>query len=228
MQLTISEIAKCLGVPERTVRRWIRQGRLPVQRIGEEYSFSQAALERWARERNLSFFPPRVDRASQQTPELEDLQTVMRRGGVFYELAADDLRSALRAAADSIPGLETAEREDLYQRLLAREQLASTGIGKGVAIPHPRNPSGNTTKRSLITTCFLKNPVDFNAVDQQPVFVMFVLLSPSVKTHLHLLSRLTYCVRDDDFVAFLKTRPAPADFFERIARLEEQLVSAGY
>jgi PTS system nitrogen regulatory IIA component len=74
----------------------------------------------------------------------------------------------------------------------------------------------------------MKKPVDFKAVDHLPVFVMFVLLSPSVKAHLHLLSRLTYCVRDDAFVAFLKTKPAPTDFFEHIARLEKQLVSAGY
>jgi PTS system nitrogen regulatory IIA component len=228
MQLDISEISKCLGVPESTVHRWIRQGRLPVRRVGEEFSFSQAALERWARQRNLSFFPPSGDTTPQQTPQLENLQTVMRRGGIVYDLEAADVPSALRAASDSIPDMEAAEREDLYQRLLAREQLASTGIGKGVAIPHPRNPAGNDTARSLITTCFMKKPVDFKAVDHLPVFVMFVLLSPSVKAHLHLLSRLTYCVRDDAFVAFLKTKPAPTDFFEHIARLEKQLVSAGY
>ncbi len=228
MQLTISEIAKCLGVPESTVHRWIRQGRLPVRRVGEEYSFSQAALERWAKQRNLSFFPPSGDNTTPQAPALEDLQTVMRRGGVVYDIEAADVPSALRAAADSIPDMEPAERQELYERLLAREELASTGIGKGVAIPHPRNPARNTTTRSVITTCFLKNPVDFKAVDHLPVFVMFVLLSPSVKTHLHLLSRLTYCVRDDAFVAFLKTTPAPTDFFEHIARLEKQLVSAGY
>jgi PTS system nitrogen regulatory IIA component len=65
-------------------------------------------------------------------------------------------------------------------------------------------------------------------VDHLPVLVMFVLLSPSVKSHLRLLSRLTYCLREDAFVAFLKTKPAPSNFFQHIAQLEQQLVSAGY
>lgn len=228
MQLTIPEIAQCLGLPESTVHRWIRQGRLPVQRVGSGYRFSQAALERWARQRKLSFFPPGEKSVPLQIFEPEELQKAMRRGGIVYDIDVSDASSTLRAVADCIPNMEPEQREDLYQRLLAREQLASTGIGRGVAIPHPRNPAGDTTTPSLITTCFLKDPVDFSAVDHLPVFVMFVLLSPSVKAHLHLLSRLTYCVREDAFVAFLKTRPAPSKFFEYIAQLEQQLVSAGY
>ena len=228
MQLAIPEIAQCLGLPESTVHRWIRQGHLPVQKVGTVYRFSQAALERWARQRNLSFFPPGEKIVPRQTFEPEELQKAMQRGGIVYDIDASDAPSALRAVANSIPDMEPASREDLYQRLLVREQLASTGIGRGVAIPHPRNPAGDTGTQSLITTCFLKEPMAFNAVDNLPVFVMFVLLSPSVKAHLHLLSRLTYCVREDAFVAFLKTKPVPSNFFQHIAQLEQQLVSAGY
>jgi len=60
-------------------------------------------------------------------------------------------------------------------------------------------------------------------VDDRPVFVLFILLSQSVKIHLHLLSRFSFCVRDNSFVEFLKTSPDEASFFAKIADFEKQV-----
>jgi PTS system nitrogen regulatory IIA component len=107
--------------------------------------------------------------------------------------------------------------------LLEREHLTSTGIGKGVAIPHPHDPLKDMIKNSLISTCFLEKPIDFKAVDGRPVFVMFILLSSSRKIHLHLLSRLSFCIRENAFVEFLKTSPDSSAYFLKIADFEKQL-----
>jgi PTS system nitrogen regulatory IIA component len=80
--------------------------------------------------------------------------------------------------------------------------------------------------KALILTCFLEKPIDFAAIDDQPVFVMFVLISPTIKIHLHLLSRLSFCVRDHAFVEFLKTHPDSDAFFLKIAEFERQLDKA--
>jgi nitrogen PTS system EIIA component len=60
-------------------------------------------------------------------------------------------------------------------------------------------------------------------VDGLPVFVLFILLSPSVKIHLHLLSRLAFCVRDASFVDFLKQGPSPEELLEKVENLENAL-----
>jgi nitrogen PTS system EIIA component len=60
-------------------------------------------------------------------------------------------------------------------------------------------------------------------VDGLPVFVLFILLSPSVKIHLHLLSRLAFCVRDASFVDFLKQVPSPEELLEKVKNLENAL-----
>jgi nitrogen PTS system EIIA component len=104
--------------------------------------------------------------------------------------------------------------------LLEREEMASTGIGRGIAIPHPRTPLDESMEEPVIITCFLENPVDFRAVDGFPVFVLFILLSPSVKTHLHLLSKLAFCVRDVSFVDFLKRIPNQEKLLEKVKNLE--------
>jgi PTS system nitrogen regulatory IIA component len=74
-----------------------------------------------------------------------------------------------------------------------------------------------------IAACFLRTPVDFRAVDDQPVTVLFVMLCPTVKAHLHLLSRLSYGLRNAEFVAFLKSAPSAAALLEAVAAVESQL-----
>jgi PTS system nitrogen regulatory IIA component len=74
-----------------------------------------------------------------------------------------------------------------------------------------------------ICTFFLKNAVAFQAIDDKPVFILFLLLSPSTKAHLHCLSRLAFCVRNDGFVTFLRSRPTSDALYERVAAFERQL-----
>lgn len=223
MKLTIHEIAQSLYLPLGTVRRWIRQGRIPIHKSGSGFVFNEAILSKWALAHNLTFSPPKKGPEKQQDPELENLFSAIKRGGVFYDVKGDDVASTLKVAVESINVLNNHSKENLYQRLLERENLTSTGIGKGVAIPHPRSFLSDADYRPFITTCFLEKPIEFAALDNKPVFVMFILLCPSVKSHLHLLSRLAFCIRDDSFVDFLKTFPSSDKLLLKIADFEEQL-----
>ncbi len=82
--------------------------------------------------------------------------------------------------ADKIPD---AQADDLYEYLIAREKLGSTGIGEGIAIPHSRLSECEDTIGALFV---LENPVDFDAIDRVPVDIVFVLLVPTEATEQHL------------------------------------------
>lgn len=228
MRLTLEEVAQCLHLPLSTVERWIRQGRIPIQRGENGLIFNDSALEKWAATHNLPFTRPIKDKALQKVSRLENLLPVMQRGGVFHSVKGDDVPTVLQTAVQNIQAFSEAEKPALYERLLERENLTSTGIGKGVAIPHPHDPLADVMDKPLITTCFLKKSIDFAAIDDKPVFVMFILISPTVKIHLHLLSRLSFCVRDNAFVEFLKTTPDAEAFFSKIAEIEKQFEKAGH
>ena len=228
MKLTLKEVAQCLHLPLSTVERWIRQGRIPIQRGENGLIFNDSALEKWAATHNLSFTRPLKDRALQEVSRLENLLPVMQRGGVLHNVKGDDVPTVLQTAVQNISAFSEPEKPALYERLLERENLTSTGIGKGVAIPHPHDPLADVMDKPLITTCFLEKSIDFAAIDDKPVFVMFILISPTIKIHLHLLSRLSFCVRDDAFVEFLKAAPDADVFFSKIAEFETQFEKAGH
>jgi len=223
MKLAINKIAKYLDLPVNTVERWIRQGKIPVHRDGPDCIFKKSILKKWAVSRNLSFTLPKNSETKHPGIEMENLLPAIKRGGLIHNTKGDSVNTVLKAAVDKIGVLSPNAKEELYERLLERERLTSTGIGNGVAIPHPRTQMPAVKENASITTCFLEEPLDFNAVDDKPVFVMFILLSPSVKIHLHLLSRLAFCLRDESFVKFLRTTPDTDAFFERIAAFEKQI-----
>jgi len=227
MKLTIEETARCLDLPVRKLERWISQGRIPIRKDGRTCVFSEAALEKWAGAHHLSFRisgdAPEKEKGPSNPPRTDSLLAAMKRGGVSYDIEGDDVESVLKVSTMGLPQLSDASKTTLHQRLLEREQLMSTGIGKGVAIPHPRTPLKEMGDESILATFFLRNPVDFGSIDDKPVFVLFILLSPSTKEHLNLLSRLAFCVRDDGFVSFLKTAPNAEALFSRIEGFEKQL-----
>ena len=187
MKLTINEVAQCLRLPVTTVDRWIRQGRIPIQKISNGYIVNESALEKWAAMYRLPFSLPKKVNAQPKGVRLENLLPAMNRGGVISGIKGDDVETVLRGAVEKMQVPFGTSKEKLYQCLLEREHLTSTGIGKGVAIPHPHDPLPDSFEKPVITTCFLDKPIDFNAVDDKLVFVMFILLSPSIKIHLHLL-----------------------------------------
>ncbi|MBT5600628.1 MAG: PTS transporter subunit EIIA [Gammaproteobacteria bacterium] len=105
-------------------------------------------------------------------------------------IAVSSKKRAIEKAAELIASSDSRlEESALYSQLIAREKLSPTGLGKGIAIPHCRMPGCNTIIGSLIT---LNTPIEFDAIDNEPVSTLFVLIVPENETvvHLEVLSML--------------------------------------
>ena len=101
-------------------------------------------------------------------------------------------------------GSENISADELFQQLVARERLGSTGIGEGIAIPHCRFKTSGATIGALMT---LAKPIDFDAVDSQPVDVIFAMLVPenAENQHLQALAMLAEHLQDSRFVQALRS-----------------------
>jgi PTS system nitrogen regulatory IIA component len=223
MELTIDDVAKCLNVPSTTVERWIRQGRIPIHKSGGNCRFHQKVIEIWASKHNLPFKKPSQDTTTPKETNYDSLSAAIQRGGTYYNINGETVSNVLKSLVDTVEPWSNDFKDTLFEKLMERESLNSTGIGKGIAIPHPRTPMTCETLPPVIVTGFLSVPIDFKAVDDQPVFVLFLLLSSTIKVHLHLLSRLAFCFRNDSFIEFLKTVPSEADLQSRFESIETEL-----
>ncbi len=221
MQLTVRDVAGLLNVSEKTVYRWIEERSLPGYRLSGQYRFNRAELLEWATANKVNVSPSIFEEPETQFFRLPDLVEAVQAGGVFYRLSGTDKESALRSVVETLRLPEEVDRHFLLQVLLAREQLESTGIGEGIAIPHVRNPIVLHVAKPTITLCFLEKPVEFAAIDGKPVHALFTVISPTVKAHLHLLSRLAFALRDPDFKSQVANQASREDIFAALRRASE-------
>jgi PTS system nitrogen regulatory IIA component len=226
MQLTVREVAKILNVSEKTVYRWIQQGSLPAQRVNDQYRLNRAELLEFATSRRIEVSAQLFEGAESGEGAPPGFLEALTAGGIHYEVGGEDKESALRAAVEAMALPVESDRALLLQVLLAREDLASTGVGDGVAIPHARSPIVLRVQRPAITLCFLRKAIDFDAVDGKPVHCLFTLVSPTVRSHLHLLSRLAFALRDPAFKKAIERRAPREEILEAARRVEERTGAA--
>ncbi len=199
MKLLVKDAARLLSVSEKTIYRWIKQGSIPAYRLNEQYRFNRAELLEWATSRRIAISPEIFREEESETLSPADFTEALRAGGIHYRIGGNDKPTVLQHVVESMRLPAEVDRGFLYEVLLAREALGSTAIGDGIAIPHVRNPVILHLERPLITLCFLERPVDFGALDGRPVETLFTLISPTVRAHLHLLSRLSFALRHPGF-----------------------------
>jgi PTS system nitrogen regulatory IIA component len=220
MFLKVTELAAAAGVSEKTVLFWIKDMGLPAHKQDDRYRINRVDLLEWATNQGISI-PPEIFVVSNETSHLSNVSEALQLGGIFYDLPGDTPDTALREVVSRLhlpPGLDP---EFLLQTLLAREALGSTALGNGIAIPHVRNPIVGPAGESAICLCFLKNPIDFNAVDGQPVTILFTLVTPNVKAHLQLLAKLAFLLHDQPFQELLHRPGSEADIMSAIRLLED-------
>ena len=223
MQLGVRDVAKVLNVPERKIYRWIKERSLPAYRVGEQYRFNRAEVLEWATSRKIDVSVDLFAERDNHSHPAVALADALDRGGIFYQINGSDKSSVLRAVVEAMRLPEGVDREFLFRVLLAREALGSTGIGEGIAIPHPRNPIVLDVERPAIALCFLTAPIEFGALDGEPVRILFSLVSPTVREHLQLLSRLAFALRDPSFKAAVAREAARDEILKQARRIDSGL-----
>src|SRR6185369_3515679 len=196
MQLSIRNLTKLLDASESTVTRWIKQRGLPAQQVAGQYRVNRADLLEWATAKQVRVSLELFDHLEADAESVLALADALETGGIHYGLQDTDKAHALRAFVQVLPLPEGMDRELLLRLFLAREASASTAIGDGIAIPHVRNPIVLHVSRPAVTLAFFERPVDFGALDGRPVHVMFAIVSPTNRSHLQLLSRLSFALHD--------------------------------
>ncbi len=149
-----------------------------------------------------------------------DIGDWLDRSAIIYRSSADSKRQALSVAADVAAKTTGVKASDILEALMDREALGSTGFGRGVAAPHARLPGIDRLKAVVVR---LEKPVAFDAVDGQPVDILFVLFAPETAQteHLRALARVSRLLRQGEVREHLRQARSPDAIYAVLSREAE-------
>lgn len=223
MNLSVKDAARILNVTEKTIYRWIKQELVPAYRVNGQHRFNQSELIEWATSRRMGISPDAFTEPEEAETPLPLLTDSLESGGIIYRLDGQTRDEVLANLVTNLRLPEGVDRDYLLRVLIAREELASTSVGGGIAIPHPRTPMLLHTTQPTVTLAFLENPVDFRSLDNLPTTVLFCVLSPTLRAHLHLLSMLGYALKDPGFRNMINREESREKIFAALRHVKKRM-----
>ncbi len=220
MLLTVREAAALLKATERQVYRWVDEDEIPFQRVRDQVRFNRTDLLEWATSRRLPISLQAFDADLDPEDRAPSLARALQAGGVHQDVPASDREDALRAVVERTPMPPSVDREFVLDVLLAREHTSSTAIGDGIAIPHVRQPVVAPGAPVTVSVSYLTHAVPFGAPDDKPVSTVFLIVSPTVRTHLQMLAHVARALLDAGFRGALDRRAGTQELASEAARIE--------
>ncbi|MCI6322762.1 PTS sugar transporter subunit IIA [Treponema porcinum] len=181
--LTIEEVAKYLRVSDRTVYDWAQKGEIPAGKIGTVWRFKKSEVEKWVNERLSS------SSNTKKTDDAVQVKNILSPDRVVF-ITQSAKRDALTELANVLANAPQVKRGDeLLSEILKREELMSTAVGRGIAIPHVRL-SSVTDLVMAVGVC--RTPIsDFQTVDDKPVNLL-IMIAAAYNQHTYYLQTISY------------------------------------
>lgn len=229
--MSLEDFAKYIGMDAREVRKLADRGKLPGQKVGGEWRFNRARVTEWLQQEMLSLEEPRLIALERTLGGGQDdggmiVTSLIGVEGIDVALRANTKSSILRELA----GL--AERtgllydaEGLVEALEQREAMCSTGLLKGVAIPHPRQPMPYVSAEPMICVARLTRGIGFGSPYGGLTRLFFLICCHEDRQHLQVLARLMRILADDT-IDLLMSAETREDLLQLLIDKERRVVEA--
>ena len=181
--LTIEEVAKYLRVSERTVYDWAQKGEIPSGKIGTVWRFKKSEIEKWVNDRLSS------GSKSTTANQAVQIRNILSPDRIVYITQSTKHDALVELAANLSTAPQVKFAQELETEILKREELMSTAIGRGIAIPHVRLSSVTDL---VMSVGICKSPViDFQTIDDVPVQLL-IMIAAAYNQHSYYLQTLSF------------------------------------
>jgi len=180
--LTIEEVARYLRVSDRTVYDWAQKGEIPAGKIGTVWRFKKSEVENWVNAKLSS-------ESQKQKEEMIQVKNIISPDRIVF-INQSTKHDALVQLADVLATAPQVKNgQELTEEMLKREELMSTAIGRGIAIPHVRLSS--VTDLVMAVGVCKKSIDDFQTLDDTPVNLLF-MIAAAYNQHSYYLKTISY------------------------------------
>jgi PTS system nitrogen regulatory IIA component len=207
--LTIDEVARYLRVSERTVYDWAQKGEIPAGKIGTAWRFRKSEIEQWVNSRLSS---------SQRTGYTAvRVESIIAQDRILF-LNYTNKMDALTALAENLSTApQVKNRQEFIEKIIQREELMSTAIGRGIAIPHVRLSS----IVDLVVSVGISRTdiVNFQPLDDEPVRLLF-MIAAAYNQHAYYLQTLSFFsarLKNKDLRSSLLDSQSPEEAYKLLA-----------
>lgn len=229
--MNIQALAKFLGISLRRAERMAQQGRIPCQKVGGQLRFNRAEITEWMQQQVGTLKNEHLEEmesgitAHRQLEEELFLSDMLQEQAISLALPARTKNSALKelvALAQETNLLY--DNQILLETLTQREQLCSTALEGGIAIPHPRRPLPYTVVEPILVIGLTGQGIGFGAPDGKLTDLFFMTCSKDDHHHLHVLARLCRMLSDGKLASDIRMADSAEHVLKLVRQREEQIL----
>jgi nitrogen PTS system EIIA component len=231
--MTLEELACMLGADPRRLERMAQSGEIPCQKVGGQLRFNRATVTEWLQQ-NMSTFKEEhlaevdagITAHREAKPDELVISALLRPDAVTTSLGSRTKNSTLRSLVDLAENTGLVyDPKELLEAVMYREELCSTAIGDGIAIPHPRRPLPYAIAEPLLVVAKTSQGIAFGAPDGRLTNLFFFTASQDDRHHVHILARLFRMILNSDLVPRLLDAPTPQDMIAAMTQREQEVLS---
>lgn len=226
MDLKLKDVAELLNVSETTIKRWVSDGKVPYYRLNNQYRFSRSEVENWvlSSKQDHDFTPFQGDKGQKEKLGTQQfgLYRAVHKGGVYTGIPGNTKEEVIRNAMYRIAQDLNLDADVITELLLDRERLMPTALSNGVAVPHTRDFLLQESF-DVIAIVMPQKPIEYGALDGQPVHTLFFLFACDDKRHLHLLAKLAHLSSKQENLDFLRKNPSKDKMLDYIKNWESTI-----
>ena len=203
--LTLSEIASYLKVSDRTILRMAQAGEIPSAKVSGQWRFLRSFITDWLETKMYLASSENLQQVVGTAETAIPLSRLVSPERVLMDLRPGPKEEVLRQLVQPLrDGGIVRDLEDYYERLLEREEMVSTALGRGVAFPHVRHPDQTPVESPAIVLGLCPPGTDFNSLDGSPTHIFALCCSSSETMHLRLLAKVTLLLRSEGMMDRLR------------------------
>jgi len=199
--MTLQEVATYLKVSEKTITRMVQAGDLPGLKVSNQWRFLRAAIDDWLTRRMYRQATEQLAEVIQPPHEELSLPLLLTPNRITMDLQPGLKEDVLaRLVAPLVEEGTVTDPTRYMAALIGREEIVSTAIGDGVAIPHARDPEHSALVKSCMALGICREGMPFGALDEKPTHLFFLIGGTSTEDHLRLVARTMLMLRQEGVV----------------------------
>jgi len=222
--LTLSEVAQYLKVSEKTIHRLINENSIPCVKIGGQWRFLQEMIDDWLLTQ-MRVVPQQTYLSTLQAQrEVMSIAHLIKADSVILDLVPGKPETILYTLSQALEKSGVINDAVLYHsQLLEREKIMSTGVGKGIAVPHPRNAGRPPVVHSGVAVGYCREGVDFHSLDGEKTKLFILIASASDPVHVKIMSHVVRIAGDSHFLEEVDKISRPDDLIGLFLEKEAEI-----